>query len=147
MHLRQLALDAIREVCAQVLENREEFIARVRDKKSEQAKKELAAKQKALTQAKKRLDELEHLLVKAFEKLTSGILTDEQFQQLSGRYAKEKVECEACIPQMEAELAEQEANIQGVDQFLKVVDRYLDIQELTPEILHESPTSPTHVPG
>lgn len=137
MHLRQLALDAIREVCAQVRENRERFIARVLDKKSEQAKKELAAKQKALTQAKKRLDELENLLAKAFEKLTSGILTDEQFQQLSGRYAKEKAECEACIPQLEAELSEQEANIQGVDQFLKVVDCYLDIQELTPEILHE----------
>lgn len=38
---------------------------------------------------------------------------------------------------MEAELEDQEANIQGVDQFLKAVDRYLDIQELTLEILHE----------
>lgn len=38
---------------------------------------------------------------------------------------------------MEAELEDQEANIQGVDQFLKVVDRYLDIRELAPEILHE----------
>jgi len=28
-------------------------------------------------------------------------------------------------------------NIQGVDQLLQVVDRYLNIQELTPEILHE----------
>ena len=38
---------------------------------------------------------------------------------------------------METELEDQEENIQGVDQLLQVVDRYLIIQELTPEILHE----------
>gem|GEM_PF-2082518 len=38
---------------------------------------------------------------------------------------------------METELEDQEENIQGVDQLLQVVDRYLNIQELTPEILHE----------
>ena len=43
----------------------------------------------------------------------------------------------AHIPQMETELEDQEENIQGVDQLLQVVDRYLNIQELTPEILHE----------
>ncbi len=31
----------------------------------------------------------------------------------------------------------QEENVRGVDQLLQVVDRYLNIQELTPEILHE----------
>ena len=35
------------------------------------------------------------------------------------------------------ELEDQEENIQGLDQLLQVVDRYLNIQELTPEILHE----------
>ena len=34
---------------------------------------------------------------------------------------------------METELEDQEENIQGVDQLLQVVDRYLNIQELTPE--------------
>ena len=38
---------------------------------------------------------------------------------------------------METELEDQEENIQRVDQLLQVVDRYLNIQELTPEILHE----------
>lgn len=137
LHLRQLALAAIQEVCAQVREDREEFSARILDRKSEQAKKELAANHKALAQTKKRLDELSELLAKAFEKMLAGILTDKQFQQLSERYSAEQRECEARIPQLEAELEEQEANIQGVDRFLAVVDRYLDIQELTPEILHE----------
>ena len=137
VHLRQLALDSIRAVCAQVREDREGFAARILDKQAEDAKKELAAKQKALTQVKKRLVELENLLAKAFEKMAAGILTDEQFQQLSERYSKEQKECEARIPQLEAELEEQEANLQGVDNFLAVVDRHLDIQELTPKVLHE----------
>lgn len=137
LHLRQLALATIQEVCAQVREDREEFAARILDRKSEQAKKELAANHKALAQAKKRLDELSELLAKAFEKMEAGILTDEQFQQLSKRYSTEQREFEACIPQLEVELEEQEANIQGVNQFLNIVDRYLDVQELTPEILHE----------
>ena len=137
LHLRQLALAAIQEVCAQVREDREGFAARILDRKSEQAKKELTANHKALAQTKKRLDELSELLAKAFEKMAAGILTDEQFQQLSERYSTEQRECEARIPQLEAELEEQEANIQGGDQFLNIVDRYLDIQELTPEILHE----------
>lgn len=62
--------------------------------------------------------------------MAAGILTDEQFQQLSVRYSKEQKECEARIHQLEVELEEQEANIQSVD-------RYLEIQELTPEVLHE----------
>lgn len=80
---------------------------------------------------------LDGLLSKAFEKLASGVLTDGQFQQLSGRYAAEQAECQVSIARLEAERQEQEEGIQKVSKFLDVVDRYLDIQELTTEILHE----------
>lgn len=137
VHLRQVVLSAIQNVCAQVQEDREQFAARLLEKQSSRAKRELIAKRKALEQVKQRLADLENLLTVAFEKLASGVLTDEMFQELSGRYTREQAECRERIISLEAELKEQEENLESVDRFLEIVDRYLDIRELTPEILHE----------
>ena len=62
---------------------------------------------------------MEALLSATFEKLVSGVLSNEVFQNLSGRYSQEQAECRERIPSLEG------------------VDLYLDIQELTLELLLE----------
>lgn len=137
VHLRRVVLSAIQNVCKQVREDRDWFVSRLLEQQSSRAKRELIAKRKALEQVKQRLTDLENLLSVAFEKLASGVLSDEAFQDLSGRYSREQAECREQIPSLEAELKEREESLENVDRFLEVVDRYLDIQELTPEVLHE----------
>ena len=80
---------------------------------------------------------MEALLSATFEKLVSGVLSDEAFQNLSGRYSQEQAECRERIPSLEAELKEREEGLENADRFLEGVDLYLDIQELTLELLLE----------
>ena len=80
---------------------------------------------------------MEALLSATFEKLVSGVLSNEVFQNLSGRYSQEQAECRGRIPSLEAELKEREEGLENADRFLEGVDLYLDIQELTLELLLE----------
>ncbi|MFR2466136.1 MAG: DUF4368 domain-containing protein, partial [Clostridia bacterium] len=87
--------------------------------------------------ARKRLAEVDNLIAATFEKLATGILTDEQFQQLNGRYLAEQETLKTRAFCFEAELAKQQDELDNVGNFLAIVDRHLEVPELTPEILRE----------
>ena len=106
-------------------------------KQSGQLKKELTAKRKELEQARKRLAEVDNLIAATFEKLATGILTDEQFQQLNRRYLAEQETLNEHITRLETVLAKQQDELNNVGNFLAIVDRHLDVPELTPETLRE----------
>lgn len=106
-------------------------------KQSGQLKKELTAKRKEVEQARKRLAEVDNLIAATFEKLATGILTDEQFQQLNGRYLAEQETLNEHIARLETELAKQQDELNNVGNFLAIVDRHLEVPELTPKILRE----------
>lgn len=137
MYLREAVLQAIQTVVQTAKADREAFIAHLTAKQSGQLKKELTAKRKELEQAKKRLAEVENLIAATFEKLATGILTDEQFQQLNGRYLAEQETLKARASCFEAELAKRQDELDNVENFLAIVDCCLEIPELTPEILRE----------
>ena len=117
--------------------DREAFSAHLTAKQSGQLKKELTAKRKELEQSRKRLAEVDNLIAATFEKLATGILTDEQFQQLNGRYLAEQESLKAGAFCLEAELTNQQNELDNVGNFLAIVDRHLEVPELTPEILRE----------
>ena len=71
------------------------------------------------------------------EKLATGILTDEQFQQLNGRYLAEQETLNEHIARLEAELVKQQDELDNVGNFLAIVNRHLEVSELSPEILGE----------
>ena len=137
LYLRETVLKAIQDACAAVQKDREAFISHLTAKKSGQLKKELAAKRKELEQAKNRQTELDNLIAATFEKLATGILTDGQFKQLNGRYLAEQEALKGHISRLETELAVQQDKLDSVGNFLAIVDRHLEVPELTPEILRE----------
>lgn len=122
---------------ASATEDREGFLEHIFRKRESQAKKELTAKKKTLERLQKRLKELETYTMTAFEKLASGVLTDEVFQTVTQSYAQERNECNAQIEQLTEELERESSDVDNANQFLAVVDRYLNPQELTSELVHE----------
>ena len=117
--------------------DREAFIAHLTAKQSGQLKKELTAKRKELEQARKRLTEVDNLIAATFEKLGTGVLTDGQFGKLNGLYLAEQETLNEHIARLEAELVKQQDELDNVGNFLAIVDRHLEVPELTPEILRE----------
>ena len=74
---------------------------------------------------------------KGVQKLATGILTDEQFQQLNGRYLAEQETLKEHTAHLETELAKQQDELDNVGNFLAVVDRHLEVPGRMLEILRE----------
>lgn len=60
-----------------------------------------------------------------------------QFKALTGGYEEEKQELTIRSEMLEQEINAEEDRMLNADRFLKVVQRYTEIQELTPEVVRE----------
>ena len=67
----------------------------------------------------------------------SGKLSDERFQKLSADYEKEQHQLQDVASALRGEIEAEERKSANVERFLSAVERYTEIPELTPCILHE----------
>ena len=135
--LRQSALSEIQRVSAEAREDWDELFQRLTSSHQSRAKKELAAKQRELDKGERRLKDLETLFRRSFEELALGHLSDGQFQTLVKGYGQEKAELEAKAETLRNEIANQQDTLLNADRFRRLVDKYTDITELTPELVRE----------
>ena len=106
-------------------------------RRSAEAKKELAAKRKALQKAEARLTELDRLFKRIYEDMVNGRLSESRFQMLSDDYDQEQADLRAKIDQLSRKIAEQEDQTENVERFIQQVKKYLYIDKLTPTILND----------
>lgn len=137
MALHQIVLAEIQRVTAEAKEHTDQFLQRAMDKHQSQLKRELYSKVRELEKAEKRLGDLDKLFRKAFEQLALENLSEVQFKSLTGSYETEKQELLALSGKLEQEISDGKGTMLNADRFMAVVDRYTDIQELTPEIVRE----------
>lgn len=97
----------------------------------------MSAKSKELDRTRKRLADLDKLFRKAFEELTLENLSSQQFQMLTQGYEAEKQELTPRVEVLEKEISTEQDKLLSADRFLAIVNRYTDIQALTPEIVRE----------
>ena len=135
--LHELILETIRYVASYALENREEFIQRVRAEaaiKQKEAAKEL---RKKIGRSEKRIAELNTLIKKLYESFATGRISDELFDSLLSEYDKEQKDLKAVAETDTKQLDEYEQDTENVNRFLELVDRYTDFPELTPQMIYE----------
>ena len=97
----------------------------------------LAKRKKTLADAEKRIAELDTIFKRLYEDTISGKLSDERFQKLSTDYEKEQHQLQDVAISLRDEIEAEERKSANVERFLSVVERYTEIPELTPCILHE----------
>ena len=85
----------------------------------------------------KRITGLDDIFKRLYEDNISGKLSDERFQKLSADYEKEERDLKVLTSSLRKEMGLEKSKSADVDRFLSVVERYTDIPELTPCILHE----------
>ena len=78
---------------------------------------------------------LDAIFKKLYEDSVLSRITTEQFQMLSSSYTEEQNQIAAGIPQKEADIQRLRETVSGTDGFLDKAKRYMDITELTPELL------------
>ena len=107
------------------------------EKMQTESKAILKAKRKQLEKAEKRIKELDRLFVRTYEDNVAGKLSDERFEIMSHGYEEEQQELKAEVESLRQEIEVQEQQNQNLDLFIERVQKYADLDELTPYAAHE----------
>lgn len=134
--LEQGVLAHMRWTIACVANHEEQFRKAMGAKQKAEAKKELAAKRRQLTQGERRIEELDRLFKRIYEDNANGKLSDSRFQMLSNDYEQEQEELREKLLRLNEEITEQEEQSENIDRFISKVQKYLDLDELTPSVLN-----------
>ena len=133
--LDKVVLEDLRRVTAMAREHPEEFAAYIGSRQSAEIQREIRRQEKELAAMRKRKAELDAIFKKLYEDSVLSRITTEQFQMLSSSYTEEQNQIAAGIPQKEADIQGLLETVSGTDGFLDKAKRYMDITELTPELL------------
>ena len=134
--LDEVVLEDLRRVTAMAREHPEKFAAYIGSKQSAELQRETRRQEKELAAMRKRKAELDAIFKKLYEDSVLSRITTEQFQMLSSSYTEEQNQIAAGIPQKEADIIQRlRETVSGTDGFLDKAKRYMDITELTPELL------------
>ena len=133
--LDEVVLEDLRRVTAMARERPEEFAAYIGSKQSAEIQREIRRQEKELAAMRTRKADLDAIFKKLYEDSVLSRITTEQFQMLSSSYTEEQNQIAAGIPQKEADIQRLRETVSGTDGFLDKAKRYMDITELTPELL------------
>ena len=133
--LDEVVLEDLRRVTAMARERPEEFAAYIGSRQSAEIQREIRRQEKELAAMRKQKAELDAIFKKLYEDSVLSRITTEQFQMLSSSYTEEQNQIAAGIPQKEADIQRLRETVSGTDGFLDKAKRYMDITELTPELL------------
>ena len=137
MPLGEIVLQNLREAIAYVTEHEAAFIEEAAETDIRARNKAFAQKKDSLTQAEKRIVELDLIIKRIYEDNISGKLTDERFMKLSRDYELEQDNLLETVKILHKEIKQQEKCKTNVKSFINIVRKYTDMSELDPTILRE----------
>jgi DNA invertase Pin-like site-specific DNA recombinase/succinate dehydrogenase flavin-adding protein (antitoxin of CptAB toxin-antitoxin module) len=135
--LAKIVIENLRQVLAFAKNHEMEFAKIIMEKNEIEQKREIEIKKKLLHQKRKRIEELDNIFERIYEDNISGKLSDERFSKMSAKYEQEQQDIRAEIPNLEAIVTSQETKLGDINKFLSIVQKYTEIQELTPAITNE----------
>lgn len=135
--LEELVLQNLQRVVAYAQEDEEEFVRRVMENKLAVQRMEREQFKRKLEKQKRRITELDAIIQRLYEDNVTGKLTDERFTKLSATYEAEQAELKQSVKSLSAIVEASEAQAVNVKSFLKIVKKYTEPTELTPQLLHE----------
>ena len=135
--LNALILETIRTTASYAIQNKEEFIQKVRSisqVRQQEAAKELKRK---VAKERKRSAELDVLIKKLYETYAMGKLEEKRFELLCAEYEKEQAELEQLLASEQAQLDQFHEDTDRASHFLALAQKYTDFTELTAPMIHE----------
>ena len=132
-----LLLDGIRSITTFAREHESEFVELVTKKHRADIDRNLRDSKKELEQAQARIKKLDEIIQRLYEDNIEGKISDERFAKMTENYEAEQKTLESKVSELKRIIAEDKANTNNADMFLKLVRKYTDIKELTAEILRE----------
>lgn len=99
--------------------------------------KSIREDKRRLEKAKKRLADIDVLMTRIYEDMALGNLSRERYQKMTEGYEAEQAALNNEVIGLEDWVATREEMEDNLDQFLALMEKYVDIPELTPTIVNE----------
>jgi hypothetical protein len=90
-----------------------------------------------LNQLELRITDIDILFEKLYEDRTLGKMGEDRFEKLADKYEKEQDDIKVQIADLAVIVADEHRHEVNADEFVKMVQKYQQIKQLTPEILAE----------
>lgn len=135
--VEQIVLESMQRILLNVQAFEKEFARKQMNCYTEDKKKQLAAKRRELSKAKKRIAEIDALIQKIYEDNASGKLSDERYATLSLSYEEEQKILKAAVPEMQSFLETETDKNENLQRFIQKVKQITELKALTPELIHE----------
>jgi len=132
--LEQIVLAKIRETVDFAKYNKKAFAEQVRKTTDKDSEKALKTKSAEVAKSERRIAELDRIIKRLYEDNLSGRLSDERFDKLMADYENEQATLNVMVSELKMEIADINAKEVNVESFMKLVEQYAEIAELTAEV-------------
>ena len=135
--LKRFVLRRIFDVTAMFFEDIMSFQKAVYEQRFEEAERTAKKRKREISQAEKRIAELDRIFKRIYEDMVNGKLSEARFQMLADDYEQEQADLRVKIEMLENEIQNQEDQAENVDRFIRQAKKYLYLEKLTPTILND----------
>ena len=135
--LREIVLERIRAVNEYIRRDVDGFQEEWLQCRRQDHEKNVRNDKKRVEQAKKRLSDLEIINRKLYEDYALGHISLELYKKMSADYEAETERLKLEIEVTEEWVEQQQEMNDGLDAFIALTEKYVDVTELTPTIVNE----------
>ena len=121
--------------CAFAREHEDEFVKMVEKKTRRQGDDALRQGEREYAEAKKRIEEIDQIINQLYEDKVSGDLSAERFSRMLTTYEAKQGELRAKCEKLQTQITAARTTSDNAKQFIRVVKKFTEMQELTPEIV------------
>ncbi len=132
-----IVLADLQRVFAMAKEHEKEFLSMLQSNADKESRKLLAAYAQEKENAERRVQALDRIIRNLYEDKVNGNLSDERFRKLSQEYEEEQKTLTARIRELQEILMKAKEQSDNVTRFMRIVRKYTEITELTPEIVRD----------
>lgn len=133
--LEPAVLAQLRSDCAFAKEYEDEFVKLVEKKTRRQGEEAARKNEKDYVEARDRISEIDRIINQLYEDKVSGSLSPERFSKMLSTYEKEQETLRSKCETLQVQINAARETSDNVKQFIRVVRKFTDMQELTPEIV------------
>ena len=133
--LEPAVLAQLRADCAFAREHEDEFVKMVEKKTRRQGDDAIRQGERDYADAKKRIEEIDQIINRLYEDKVSGGLSAERFAKMLATYEAEQETLRAKCETLQAQITAARTTSDNAKQFIRMVRKFTEMQELTPEIV------------
>lgn len=133
--LEPTVLAQLRADCVFAREHEDEFVRMVEKKTRRQGEDAVRSGEKEYAEAKRRIEEIDQIINQLYEDKVSGGLSAERFSRMLTKYEEEQEILRAKCEKLQVQITAARTTSDNAKQFIRVVRKFTEMQELTPEII------------